>query len=331
MTTVQPAARRVASALAVAAVALSVITACGSDGKTLRAPTFPLPEPPATTAPASDQDESALLPLESGPLDPVITDAAASDPTVTDPDGSGRSTDGRITIDRLHSPANATAEMNGVGAVIGDPVSVDDQPGDVLTFDVLADGTFTMQVWIPDEGAHTVCVADACGRVYTLAPDADSPEEVVAKIDEALPLAADFLSYEQLFADWTVEIGGALSGTGGSTDAETKTVTIYRNRGRTVDEFVRTILHEFGHVADFERLDDADRARYLELRGLPAGMVWRDEDAHRLDEWGRQPSEDFAEVMVMFWTNGRYEPRTSLGVAPDPDTLFQIGRLAEFG
>ena len=48
-------------------------------------------------------------------------------------------------------------------------------PADVLSFEVDEDGGFTLQVWIEDEGAHTVCVADACSQVYTLAPDAESP------------------------------------------------------------------------------------------------------------------------------------------------------------
>ena len=306
-------------------VAVVCLGACASDGRSLRAPTFPPPAPPVTEA-ATAGSSVPVLPAESGFPAPEVTA-----PEITDALNPGVVTDGRITIDRLFSPANATAEMNGVGAALGDPVSVDGLPGDLLEFEVEPNGTFMMRVWIPDEGAHTVCVADACGRVYTLAADAESPEEVTAKIEAAIPLAADVLSYGQLFPEWTIDVGGALSGTGGSTDVENRKVTVYRNRGRTEDEYVRTILHEFGHVTDYERLTDDERATYLELRGIPAGTVWRDEEAHRLDEWGQQPSEDFAEVMVMFWTNGRYEPRTALAEAPDPDTLQRIAQLAEFG
>ena len=34
----------------------------------------------------------------------------------------------------------------------------------------LFDGSYELRVFVADEGAHTVCVATACGRVYTLAP-----------------------------------------------------------------------------------------------------------------------------------------------------------------
>lgn len=275
--------------------ALVLATACSSDGRELAEPVFPPPatEPPPTTLfPTGD-----VLPAE-----PVATPPATATPTSEAP--------GRVVFDRLYSPANATAEVIGTGALLGDPVTVDGQPADVLSFVVEADGTFTAQVWIEDEGAHTVCVADTCGRVFTLAPDAESAEEVIAKIEEAIVLAKEILPYDELFPEWTIEIGGALSGTGGTADPERRVVTVYRNRGRSVDDFVRTVLHEYGHVVDAERLDDADRAAYLELAGYPAGTAWRDPDARRIEDWARQPSEDFAEVLVAAWTDRRWLPRT---------------------
>ena len=198
----------------------------------------------------------------------------------------------------------------------------------MLSFDLYENGRFNLQVWIDDEGAHTVCVADACGRVYTLAADADTPEEVIAKIEQAIPLAQEYFDFPSEYPDWVIEIGGALSGTGGTTDPDTKTVKIYRNRGRSVDDFVRTILHEFGHVTDFERLDDVERSAYLDLRGIDPSIVWRDEQAHRLDEWGMQPSEDFAEVMVAIWTDERWLPRTEqLAPAPSNDAQAAVQLL----
>jgi hypothetical protein len=237
-----------------------------------------------------------------------------------------------IVIERLDSPANAVAQMTGTGARATDPVTVDGKPADVLSFvgDAADSGNFSVQVWIEDQGAHTVCVATSCGRVYTLAPNAESPEEMLATIEQALILTDEYLDYETEFPDWTVEVGGALSGTGGTTDVDTQTVTIYRNRGRSVDDYVRTILHEFGHVADAERLDDAERAVYLALRGINPSVVWRDAQAHRLEDWARQPSEDFAEVMVMFWTSGRWEPRTTeLAASPDAGQLASIAALID--
>lgn len=307
--------------LSVAAVAF---TACAHDGRELRPPTAPLPA--RTTLPTTLPPD---LVFDAGPLpdvaaaSPTSLQASTADPTTHPP----RPTP---VIDRLSSPANATAEMSGVGALVTDPVTVDGSPADVIAFDVAGDGGFVLRVWIEDEGAHTVCVVDACGRVFTLAPDADTQEQVIAKIEAALPLVRDYLDYTVVYPDWTIEIGGALSGTGGSTDVATKTVTIYRNRGRTIDEFVRTVLHELGHVTDFERLDDAERAVYIELRDADTSRPWRDDDAHRIDEWGAQASEDFAEVMVMIWSGGRWSPRTT-GFAPVPDArqLAAVEALVE--
>jgi len=151
---------------------------------------------------------------------------------------------------------------------------------------------------------------------------------VIAKIEQAIPLAEEYLDFSAEFAEWKITIGGALAGTGGTADVATKTVTIYRNRGRTVDGFVRTILHEFGHVADTERLDDAERAEYLVLRSLDTATPWRTNTAHRLDQWGLQPSEDFAEVLVAIWTDQRWLPRTEqLAPAPTADILVAVEAL----
>jgi hypothetical protein len=294
----------------VALAGLLATTACSSDGRELADPVFP---PPATE-PAPTTTLVLVDELPGEPTDPPSASAPAE-------------AAGRVVIDRLYSPANATAELTGTGAVFGDPVTVDGEPADLLSFDI-DDGVFTAQVWIEVEGAHTVCVADACGRVFTLAPDAESPEEVVAKIEEAIVLAAEILPYDELFPEWSIEIGGALSGTGGTADADRRVVTVYRNRGRSVDDFVRTILHEYGHVVDAERLDDADRAQYLVLAGYPADTPWRDPEARRIDDWARQPAEDFAEVFVAAWTNGRWMPRTR--DTPSDELLAGILALSGF-
>ncbi len=234
-----------------------------------------------------------------------------------------------IVIVRLYSPSNAIAELTGTGATSNDPVTVDGEPADVLSFvGGEPDSEFRLQVWIEDEGAHTVCVAVICGRVYTLAPDAETPEQITEHINQALALALEYLDYPTMFPEWNLEIGGAMSGTGGTTDLQNKTVTIHRNRGRTVDDYVRTILHEFGHVADAELLDDTDRAQYLVLRGIDPATAWLDPGATRLEQWGHQPSEDFAEVMVMIWSGRRWRPRTSaLAPTPDDSVLIEVASL----
>ena len=307
-----------------------VLGACGGDGRELAEANAPLPTTttstlvpvgpslPGTEIPALDLPTIVPDPLDTDPLD---TDPLVVGPPATSPVGAGPATGPtappRVVIDELSSPENAVALAVGSGAVPSDPVTVDGVPADVVSFDVSGDGTFEVRVFVADEGAHTVCVGDACGRVYTLDPDADTPDEVVAKIEEAIPLANGIVPNDVWFPDWTVEIGGALSGTGGTADATDRTVTIYRNRGREVDDFVRTIVHEFGHVADATWLTDEQRAEFAMLRGFGPDVPWEGNGGHRLDDWAVSPAEDFAEVMAAVWSAGRWEIRTAGGPLTD--------------
>jgi hypothetical protein len=230
----------------------------------------------------------------------------------------------------LWSPENATAEIVGSGAVADDIVTVDDEIVQMVSFETTTDGGFVAQVWIPNEGAHTVCIRDECGRVYVLDPNAESGEEVEAKIAAARLLADARFDFTGVFPEWTVEVSGPFSGTGGTTDAETKVVTIYSNRGRTVEEYERTFLHEWGHVVDAERLDESERMQYRELRGIAPDAAWRSLDDHTIAAWGQQPSEDFAEVIAALWSQGEFVPRTpDLAPTPDAEQLAAVAELAE--
>jgi hypothetical protein len=225
-------------------------------------------------------------------------------------------------IDRLWSPEPAIARVEGTGASSAATVTVDGQPGDVVGFDLGDDDSFDIRIFVEDEGAHTVCVGDTCGRVYTLDADAETPDEVIAKIDEAVDAALGIVPFDEWFPEWTVEVGGLLAGTGGSIDADTKTVIVYRNRGRTLDDFVRTVFHEFGHVADAEWLDDDRRDEFAALRGFSPETPWRVEGSHRLEAWAASPSEDFAEAMAVWWSDGRWEIRTDGGSLDDEQRRF---------
>lgn len=302
--------------LAALAVSIAVVACSESDQVVFTADVVG----PATTSVATT--EAVVVPTATLPPTTPTTAIAAPPPTAAP---------APIVVERLWSPANATAEMVGTGALPTDPVTVDGAPANVVSFDRAEEGTFTLRVWIEDEGAHTVCVRDECGRVYTLAPDAETIEEVEAKIDEAIPLAQQIVDFEALYPEWTIEVSGPFSGVGGSTDPDRLVVTVHANRGRTVDDYVRTILHEYGHVADFERLTDEERLEYLAVRGIPADVPWRSDGTHSLEEWAQQPAEDFAEVVVALWTDGELVPRTAaLAPAPDQATLDAVaGMLAD--
>lgn len=294
---------------------LLLVVACGAD-------TDPIYRDDAVAAPATSV-VSATSPPTSVSSSVPVSNADAEPAETVDPAASP------VAVDRAYSPENAVAELSGVGAIDTDPVTVDDQPGEVLSFDTFSDGSFVVRVRIVDEGAHTVCVRDACSRVFTRAPDAETREEIEAKIDDALVLAAAYFDGGAVFPDWTVEAGGPRAGTGGTTDVDEGVITVYANRDRTVEEFAVTILHEWGHVVDHELLTDDDRADYRERRGFPRSMTWREAIPHTIESWAEQPGEDFAEVVVAAWTRGsslEHAVRTSAPAGPPDDDMLAYVR-----
>jgi hypothetical protein len=82
MVRVRELGRRKMAAVAAGFVAIALGTGCATDGKTLRAPVFPPPDPPVVTVPPADRDESGILPFDTEAGDPIITDAAVSTPLV---------------------------------------------------------------------------------------------------------------------------------------------------------------------------------------------------------------------------------------------------------
>jgi ABC-type Fe3+-hydroxamate transport system substrate-binding protein len=287
-----------------------LIVACGTSERTVY--TADEVRSPTTTA--------LVVPLTT--VAPTVAPAPTAPTAPTAPS--------RIVFDQLSSPENAIAEIIGTGASPGDTVTVDDTPTDFVSFESSQDGGFVARVFIADEGAHTVCIATTCGRVFTLDPNAESIDAVELKIADAQVAASQRFDFAATFPEWTLETAGPFSGTGGTTDIDTKTVTIYSNRERTVDDFTRTILHEWGHVLDAERLSDDERASYLALREIAPDTPWSDPGDHSIESWALQPSEDFAEVMAMFWSEGQYLPRTeTLAAPPTADMLDAIAALVD--
>jgi hypothetical protein len=279
--------------------------ACGATETTVyeatdvRAPTTPAP----TTTTTTTANTTTATTTTTAPLIPIV-------------------------IERLWSPSNALAELIGTGATADDAITVDGRQAEVRSISTEDDGSFSATVWIDEEGAHTVCIRDECGRVYVLDADAETLEQAEAKIEEAIPLAQELFDFETEFSGWSIKIAGPFSGTGGSTDIENRTVIVYANRDRELDDYVTTILHEWGHVVDEVRLTDEERAEYRLLRGIDPELPWRTPSAHSIQEWALQPSEDFAEVMVAVWTRGRIVPRTTqIAPAPDEPTLAAVVAL----
>jgi hypothetical protein len=67
--------------------------------------------------------------------------------------------------------------------------------------------------------------------------------------------------------------------------------SIVRENG---DRLEWTVAHEVGHYADQRLLSQADRAKFEQFRGIPAGTSWSQQGL----PWTDRPIEDFAEVFA---------------------------------
>ena len=184
----------------------------------------------------------------------------------------------------------------------------------------------------PVVGAQTLCIGDTCGRVWVKDPDAQTNEEAQTIAQEAVDEVLAETSFLTHFPQWRVVTTGPVSGVGGSTDAENLTIRVYASPGRTHDEYVTTVLHEMGHVVDFEWVTDSIRFEYRAIRGLQDDVPWSREvsdDVHGDDRW-RFGQEDLAEIVVAILTDGDHVPRSdAIAAAPEPDDLDRIARLID--
>lgn len=80
-------------------------------------------------------------------------------------------------------------------------------------------------------------------------------------------------------------------------------------------ELEHTVAHEVGHFVDQHYLNDAQHARYKQLRHIPARLTWLAPDK----PWELRPSEDFGEVFaVLNLPLVDSPPGTAYGPVRDP-------------
>lgn len=99
----------------------------------------------------------------------------------------------------------------------------------------------------------------------------------------------------------------------GLADTGTRQVTVWVRPTDTVARVQVTVAHELGHVLDYTTLTDADRQRYLAMRGR----------SDCRDPWYPRngtsdyasPAGDFAEVYAL-WRGGRGDFRSRFAPAP---------------
>lgn len=126
---------------------------------------------------------------------------------------------------------------------------------------------------------------------YTVC-SSDASLEKIGEQAEAL------ISYRwrSLLPDWTVCYQPEGFDAGAETDLDNRQMTIYVNPESSAAEVSAALAHEIAHAIDMTYLDDDDRFRWIEARGLPA--VWWPGDG--LTDYC-VGSGDFAEALSAMW------------------------------
>jgi hypothetical protein len=97
-------------------------------------------------------------------------------------------------------------------------------------------------------------------------------------------------------------------------------IDVYVRTDRPVEGIAHDIAHEIGHALDVTYLNEATRARYLELRGLPVATDWWACERCRDLKTG---AGDFAEVFALHGAP-QFRFYSELAPAPKAETLRSI-------
>jgi hypothetical protein len=111
--------------------------------------------------------------------------------------------------------------------------------------------------------------------------------------------------------------------TAGLTDPSTRTITVYVRDGQSDLSLRATLAHEIAHALDLVTGDAAQRADYLERRGLPPDTPWFPCD--RCDDLATGAG-DWAEVFA-YWLVGPGDFRSRLAGPPSPEVLQSLAPL----
>lgn len=141
-------------------------------------------------------------------------------------------------------------------------------------------------------------------------------DDVQVRVDQALDSLGypwQELGYDIRFVPYT---GGLL----GLADPATRTITVFVKPTSSVQALRVVLAHEIGHALDNRTGSAEQRARYRELRGIPADLPWYPCD--RCDDFD-SPAGDFAEVFAA-WLVGATDFRSRVAPLPTPEELRRL-------
>ena len=280
----------------------------------------------------------ALLPLVvlwlwALPRDQPNTDvAAALVTTAVDTD------DVAVEFDREASSVAATSTSTGststvpadtsVVAAVEDPSTTTGLSASAPVVDAASASDTSSTSESPTTAPETTAAPATTSSTVTTSSAVDSaagarPPEALATVPIG-QLALDRMSFDWriTFPAWRVEFLGPREGLRALTYPSEKKIEIFVRVDDTAETLHRVFAHELGHVFDVELNDDADRARWVAQRDLPASAPWWPSAAAPDFATG---AGDFAEAFAV-WETG-VMTRSSIGDQPTSDDLALLLEL----
>lgn len=131
------------------------------------------------------------------------------------------------------------------------------------------------------------------------------------------------LGYDLTALGWTIGFADGRPGLLGVAYSQRRHIEVFVRPGQSRSLLRAVIAHEIGHAVDLEYNDDGRRARWRQLRAVPADQTWF--GCSLCDDYAT-PAGDFAEVFSL-WLAGPAHFRSALGGVPTQGQLAQLSAL----